>query len=187
MTYLFAIGRFLKRVPWQLYAAIAAALLVWAAVEYHQAAAKAAHDEAYAAGVLDTTKTFEAAQSEADRLARAAVAAKVTQQAAISKESSHAFAQDNADIRARSDALRLRHEAAARDRASGGVDLSAASLASSGPGAPAACDGLPWSTAHALMTQAALDLAQLNRVLDFEAAQDALALQEAALAHTEAH
>lgn len=166
--------KFFTGLPKQLYWAIGAALALWAVVAWHAGEVAGLKAESYAAGVADTTQVFDDAQAKADREATKAAAIKQAAQDKASKEKTDAFRNDNADIRARADAIRVRREAqGVRDSAPG--DQGGTRQAPSGIATAPPCDGLPWSTALPLMLQAQLNLNQLNAVLDWEDAQDAIA------------
>lgn len=167
---------FLKGVPWQVYAALAAAILGLVLWHAHGNAVKHAYDAAYSEGASAAAAKFNAAQKAADNAARAHVAATVTKQDTVSKESSHALDKANSDIDARARDISVRHAAAvARERNSQPGDMPVSSGAP-GQSCPApASDGLSWSTAYPLMVQAQKNEAQLNAILDWEAKQATVA------------
>lgn len=179
---------FLKGLPWQVYAGLGAVLLVWIALAAHADAVAGVRKQALREGAEATVALFRARQEEADRLAQVGVKVVETKQGTIAREKSDALydAHDAIDDRAR--AIRVRHDAkaATRDRARSAGALPAARGAPGEPCPPASEDGLPWSVALPLMTQAAKDQAQLNAILDFEEAQQALAKEGTPLGATEA-
>lgn len=161
----------LKRAWPYLIAALAIATVIGMGVSAHKSAVKAAYKAAYQQGVDDTKAAFVAAQAKADAAQRARNATTVKQQTKIDQEKTHALTRTYDSIDARARAISLRHEAAARDRASRPGSVSAASNAATGACPAPAEDGLPWSIAFPLMVQAERDQAQLNAVLDWEDAQ----------------
>ena len=140
MTTLYAIGRFLRGVPWQVYAAIGAALLIWLAVAWHGRAVEARVSAAYDQGVKDTSEAFVAAQAAADEAQRAKIAATAEKIDNSNREITNEHLASRDDIGARADALRVRAKAVDSQRATGASDM---------PGIPdasrsadeAACDG----------------------------------------------
>lgn len=178
---------FLRDLPWQLYAALAAAALIASVWFAHTHAVSEARKDGLREGAQATAKIFHDAQAEADRLATVEVQLTVGKQTAITQEVSNARDHSVSDIRARADALRLQHSASA-ERAARSVNLPPAGEAAGKPVDPPPCDGLPWDVAFGALTQAELNQDQLNKILDFEAAQNALAAptEEAAVANTEA-
>lgn len=123
-----------------------------------------------------------AEQARLDEVERPRILTNVTRQIIISKDTSDALYASHDTIDARAHAIGVRHAAASRERAAVPVDPPAAGAAPGEPCPPPAQDGLPWSVALPLMTQAAKDLAQLNAVLDFEERQQALAAEGEAIA-----
>lgn len=173
-----AFGGFLKGLPWQLYAALAAIALIVAGWFAHTHAVSQARKDGLREGAQATAKIFHDAQAEADRLATVEVQLTVKKQDAITQEVSDARDHSVSDIHSRADAIRLRHDAATAQRAARRVDLPPAGEAAGEPAPAPYCDGLPWDVAFGAMTQAELQQDQLNKILDFEEAQDALAAQE---------
>ena len=133
---------------------------------------QAAYDNGYAAAQAE----FEAAQAKADQAAQANVIARQAKQAVIGKEKSDALHSATVDIDVRARALSVRHDEAAASRAPG--NLPGTRDVAAGAGQAPACDGLAWSAALPLMVQAAKNDAQLNAILDFEEAQDALEVEQ---------
>lgn len=173
-----AAAGFLKGLPWQLYAALAAVGLIVGGWFAHTHAVSQARKDGLREGARATAKLYTDAQLKADQIARQKVAFAVEGQGKITQEVSNARDHSVADIHSRSDAIRLQHERARAERAAGSVNLPAAGEASAEPAPAPYCDGLPWDVAFGAMTQAELQQDQLNKILDFEEAQDALAAQE---------
>lgn len=149
------IGNFLKRVPWQVWAAIGALLLIAGAVWFHQRAVHRLHDAAYAAGQSDEKAAWQA------QLAKAQLAAKDwrAKYDAAAKDLSNKIGERNAlearNIAARADDLRLRGpgQAAACAGPGNGAGSSAGASghdASGGPG-DAAVAAMPAGEALAIV------------------------------------
>lgn len=170
----------LKRIPWQVHAALALILALFLLNVAHGRRVTTAYNAAYRAGVAATVEKFRVAQAAADTRERVKVLKTVTEQGVISKEKANAFVDDSSDIDARADNIRLRYEAADRKRAALAVDQGATRGAAPHTCPAPAQNGLSWGAALPLMTQAAKNLAQLNAILDWDAAQQALADAEAA-------
>jgi hypothetical protein len=176
--------RLLAAIPWQLYVALALAAAAWFAVDYHRDAVAEAAKVARAEGVTAENNRWVVVQQEAENRQLAKVLAITRRQQDIAQEASANYEEALDDIDRRARALSLRHDAALRERAAGGVNLPGTPAAPGEPVEAPAGDGLPWSAALPLMTQAAKDLAQLNAILDFYEKQEALAnQQESSLAH----
>lgn len=167
---------FLKGLPWQVYAALAAVAALWMGMNAHGDAVRDARQQALREGAAATIALVNERQAAADRAARIALAGAAAAQDKISKETSDDLYETHDRIDARAAALRLRHDAkvAARQRAGGSGAMLTAGQAPSEPCPPPPGDGLPWSVALPLMQQAARDLAQLNALIDFEEAQGQL-------------
>lgn len=166
---------FLKAVPWQIYVAlfaIIAALLLW---HTHTTKMAAYYNAAWTEGARAATAKFTAAQAKADTAARARVKVTVAAQDKISTEVSNAYHDSTDAIDARAAQLSLRHDQAAlaRQRASGSSNPGTTSETAAGACPAPTQDGLPWAVAFPAMTQAAKDLDQLNKVLDWEEQQQA--------------
>jgi hypothetical protein len=116
------IGPLLKRVPWQVWAAIVAILLIAGGVWFHQRAVKQLQESSYAAGAADGSarekKTFAASLAKARADATTWRVKYEDKAAALTKEIGERNALEARNIAARADALRLR-----------------------GPGQAAACSG----------------------------------------------
>lgn len=157
MTIALAIWKFLRGVPWQVYAAIGAALLIWQAVAWHGRAVEARVSAAYAAGVEYATKEFNVAQAAADEAQRADNAAKAQKVDTSNREITNEHLASRDDIGARADALRVRAKAVEGQRAPGAGTL---------PGVPAASGGADASACHGGLSLAdqitALEQAELN-------------------------
>lgn len=143
-------------------------------------AERRARDAAYNAGFDAAFNQARAAQAVIDKSASAHEASVAARQASINTEASNAHLKAVDDIAARAAAMQLRHDQAGARGAGRAADQGAARPTAGGACPPAATDGLPWRTALPLMKQAALDLKQLNDVLDWEAEQDALDATERA-------
>lgn len=167
-------GKFLRGIPWQVFVAIAAALLLWLGVHCYHVAIRHAHDTGFSEGVTATKDAFAKAQAKADAAQRARVAATVTKQDTISKDTAHAYNVATDSIDARAARIGLSHAPAARRRAGQSDHPGAPRGASGGACEAPPADGLSWGVALPLMTQAAHDLAQINAVLDWERQQQEL-------------
>lgn len=174
---LLGVGRWLRSIPWQVWAGIAAGLIVW--IAYHKVARAIEESKAtaYKAGVTATDLKWERQQAEADRKQAAKNAATASLRADISNEVDNDHAKGRGAILARSDALRLSWERQAANRNRGGAQ---------GNGLPtvaeAAClahaegyDGLSWGVAHRLLTVAQLQQQQMNDLITFVERQGAVA------------
>jgi hypothetical protein len=168
---------FLKSLPWQAYAvlgAILAVLLLW---HVHTSEVAAARKDGYAAGFAAAQAQVKAAQDKADDAQRAKNAVHDTKSAQIDTEKTNALLDANDDIDRRAAALRMQHDAAAQHP--GVVRPLPETIVAPGGSAPSAtCDGLSWDVALDVLTRAAKLEAQLNAVLDWEDAQDALAAKD---------
>lgn len=160
---------------WPLGAVLALGLCVAGAVSYWKHAIGTAQATGYAAATKDAQDAITAVQAEAEAAALRGVIDTMEQQQAIAQETVHAFANTVDDIDARARAISVQHDATLARLAASRVDLPAPGTAPGEPEAAPAGDGLPWGVAFPLMVQAAKDQAQLNAILDFEEAQDALA------------
>lgn len=178
---------FFRALPWQLYAALVAAALCWGAWHLHTAAVKQANTQGYIAGSQATADKFNAAQRAVDAKALAGKAKTEARQDAIAKETSDALYKSVDDIDARARAIGLRHDQARDGDGAGGPSDPGQASEAPGQSCPSPTgDGLSWGAAFPLMVQAQKNLAQLNAILDFEEAQDALAAQETVIADTPA-
>lgn len=161
MTILYAIGRFLRGVPWQVYAAIGAALLIWLAVAWHGRAVEARVSAAYDQGVKDTSEAFVAAQAAADEAQRAKIAATAEKIDNSNREITNEHLASRDDIGARADALRVRAKAVEGQRASGAGAVPGVPDASGGVDAPACHGGLSLADQITALEQAELNTRQL--------------------------
>lgn len=161
MTIVYAIGRFLRGVPWQVYAAIGAALLIWQAVAWHGRAVEARVSTAYAQGVKDTTATFVAAQAKADDAQRAKIAATADKIDTSNREITNEHLASRDDIGARADALRVRAQALEGQRAASTGNLPGVPDAPGGADAPACHGGLSLADQITTLEQAELNTRQL--------------------------
>ena len=167
-----SVGGFFKSVPPAIWYGLAALLALAIGVHMHGNAVKRAYSAAYAQGSKDTSQAFQRAQAKADAAQLAKNAQTTAKQSKIDQEKSDALAKTDADIDARANAISVRHEAAVR-RSQGKLIAVSAKGSSAGQSCPAATEnGLPWSTAFPLMVQAQKNEAQLNAILDWEAAQE---------------
>lgn len=161
MTILYAIGRFLRGVPWQVYAAIGAALLIWQAIEWHGRAVEARVSAAYDAGVEYATKEFNAAQAAADEAQRTKLAATADKIDTFNREITNEHLASRDDIGSRADALRVRAKAVDGQRAPGAGVVSGVPAASGGADAPACHGGLSLADQITALEQAELNTRQL--------------------------
>lgn len=167
-------GLFLSGLPKWVYWAIAAGVALAAAVSWHGAHVRAAYNAAYQQGFKDAADAIADEQAAQDRIAAEKAAKVEVKAAAISKEKSNALVETNRTIDARSAALSVQHAKAQAERDRASRDRAQAGEAASSAASAPACDGLPWSVALPLLTQAAKDHAQLNAVLDWIDEQEAL-------------
>lgn len=161
MTIALAIWKFLRGVPWQVYAAIGAALLIWQAVAWHGRAVEARVSAAYDAGVTYATNEFIAAQAAADEAQRAKIAATAEKIDNSNREITNEHLASRDDIGARADALRVRAKAVEGERAPGAGDLPGVPDASGGVDAPACHGGLSLADQITALEQAELNTRQL--------------------------
>ena len=161
MTIALAIWKFLRGVPWQVYAAIGAALLIWQAVAWHGRAVEARVSSAYDAGVEYATKEFIAAQAKADDAQRAKVAATADKIDTSNREITNEHLASRDDIGARADALRVRAKAVEGQRAASTGNLPGVPDASGGVDAPACHGGLSLADQITALEQAELNTRQL--------------------------
>ena len=161
MTIVLAIWKFLRGVPWQVYAAIGAALLIWQAVAWHGRAVEARVSAAYDAGVTYATGEFEAAQAAADEAQRTKIAAQAEKLDTSNREITNEHLASRDDIGARADALRVRAEAVEGQRASGAGNLPGVPDATGGADAPACHGGLSLADQITALEQAELNTRQL--------------------------
>jgi len=140
MTIFAAIWTFLKRVPWQVYAAIGAALLIWQAIAWHGRVVEARVSAAYDAAVEYATKEFKAAQEAANEAQRAKIAATAEKLDTSNREITNEHLASRDAIGARADALRVRAKAVEGQRPSGAGALPGIPDAASGAD-EASCDG----------------------------------------------
>ena len=161
MTIALAIWKFLRGVPWQVYAAIGAALLIWLAVAWHGRAVEARVSAAYDAGVEYATKEFNAAQAAADEAQRADNAAKAQKLDNSNREITNEHLASRDDIGARADALRVRAKAVEGQRAPGAGDLPGVPAAPGSVDAPACHGGLSLADQITALEQAELNTRQL--------------------------
>ncbi len=161
MAIIYVIGRFLRGLPWQIYAAIGAALLIWLAVAWHGRAVEARVSAAYDAGVQYATDEFEMAQADADAEQRAKIAAQADKIDTSNREITNEHLASRDDIGARADALRVRTQAAEGRRAPGAGDLPGVPDASGGVDAPACHGGLSLADTITALEQAELNTRQL--------------------------
>ena len=165
-------GAGIRRIPTQLWLIVAGGALGLIGLHMHRIAVKHLRSAAYAQGSKDTSQAFQRAQAKAEAAQRAKNAHTAAKQSKIDQEKSDALAKTDADIDARANAISVRHEAAVR-RSQGKLSAVSAKGSSAGQSCPASAEnGLPWSTAFPLMVQAQKNEAQLNAVLDWEAAQE---------------
>lgn len=154
---------------------IAAWLLLLGALALHASAVNGVREESYQAGVKAATDMIREEQAAITKREQESATTNEAKQAAIGKDKSNALFDAHDAIDARARAISLRHAAAPRNNGTArSVDMPEAGAAPSQPCPAPAEDGLPWSVALPLMTQAAKDLAQLNAILDLEEAQAAL-------------
>lgn len=124
-----------------------------------------------------TVADYRLASEKAQRIAEANAKRVLTEQQAITQETSSAYQVQLADVRARADALRVQlAKAAANPRGAGTGGASALPATAGGPDAAAAQDGLPaqdWSLEdRVIATEQALQLAALQRWVREQAAVD---------------
>lgn len=188
MTFLKIAFALLKRVPWWVYVAIAVALIIWRGVAIHEGKVEDLKAESYAAGQADTRAVYAEAQRRANQQKRAEIAEAIRAQDEINEEKVADYEAEIARIDARADALRVQLSKARTDpaRSAGpGVGNATGTPAAGAVEAPAE-NGLPWSVALPLLTQAEKNQAQLFAILDWNAEQQALEDQRRRLAMEEA-
>jgi hypothetical protein len=173
-----AITGFLKKIPWQVWLAIGVAVAILIGIHVIDRKISNARTEGYAAGVAAEKAAVKAAQDKADAAQRAKNQAHATASASIDTEKTNAYLDANDDIDRRAAALQLRHDQAIAGGAGGLHPLPATIETPGGIAPPATCDGLSWDAQLAVLTTAAKLQAQLNAVLDWEDAQDALAAKD---------
>lgn len=171
MSWLFAIGGFLKRVPWQAWLAIALALAAWQGVEWHGNRVKRMLTAADTAGYTRAMSEVASAQAAATLAATQRKAKAEREQSTITQEVQSDHAQTVGTIRDRAAALRVRgRETQVDTHRAGGVDLPGlsgatgrADAATGGNGLPrpARPQGLDWDGQVAALEQCDLNTAQL--------------------------
>lgn len=161
MTIALAIWKFLRGVPWQVYAAIGAALLIWQAVAWHGRAVEARVSAAYDAGVDYATEEFIAAQAAADEAQRTKIAAQAEKIDTSNREITNEHLASRDDIGARADALRVRAKAVEGRGAASTGNLPGVPDAPGGVDAPACHGGLSLSDQITALEQAELNTRQL--------------------------
>jgi len=179
------VGAFLRAIPWQVYAilgAIAGVLLLW---HVHTSEVAAARADGFKAGQAAAVAAQNVAQAKADAAQRAKNAVHVTASAKIDTEKTNDLLNANDDIDRRAAAIRMQHDAAAQHP--GVVRPLPATIEAPGSiASPTTCDGLSFDAALDVLTRAARLEAQLNAILDWEDAQDALAAKDGSDGTTEA-
>lgn len=170
-----AVSGFAKRIPWQVWLGIAAAVAIWVGVLVLDHKISAARTQGYAAGVADTKAAVKKAQDAVDAAQRAKNAAHAAASAKIDTEKTNAYLDANDDIDRLAAAIRLQHDTAIAQGAGGLHPLPQTIVAPGSIAPPSTCDGLSFDAALDVLTRAARLQAQLNAILDWEDAQDALA------------
>jgi hypothetical protein len=133
-----------RRLPGWAWGMLAAVVLIWGAVRWHEGRLLSARTEGAAAQAVLDRGAFEAAGAAAAAAQRALVDAGAARAARISKGTDDELARDHADLARRYDALRLRW-ATARGGEGGAGARGAATLShTAGAADDAACAARGW-------------------------------------------
>lgn len=101
---LLGVGRFLRHIPWQVWAALTLVIVLWLGVRWHNGEVKAADQAGYERAMGEVRAEQERIRALAERLKVKAEAVQRT----INEEVRINHVKETSDIHARADALRLR-------------------------------------------------------------------------------